>query len=198
MREEPQLRSLHKILLGLQLPAEFSPFFAYPYFPMLLNPRHSRFWPAIFFVILLLTCATALRSDEWKARHALVAPNGTMTLTIPPAPSEVFFAGPTDPSDPSWLAGMQAWRNERRTQLRLDESDYLNPDLAWTQRTFSGSASLVGPLHLRSRNPPLHPRKIPSRNRAPPRPHRRRPPLARLSQPRRGRPQPVRSPPRSS
>ena len=105
---------------------------------------HSpRFRSALFFTIFLLTSATALRSDEWKARHALVAPNGTMTLTIPPAPSEVFFAGPADPSDPSWLAGMQAWRNERRTQLRLDESDYTNPDLAWTQRTFSQVQLLV-------------------------------------------------------
>jgi iron(II)-dependent oxidoreductase len=106
-------------------------------------PRPTPFWPATFFAIFLLTCATTLRSDEWKARHALVAPNGTMTLTIPPAPSEVFFPGPADPSDPSWLAGMQAWRKERRTQLRLDESDYTNPDLAWTQRTFSQVQLLV-------------------------------------------------------
>src|SRR5246127_927963 len=106
-------------------------------------PSRPRFLPAIFFAIFLLTCAAPLHSDEWKARHALVAPNGTMTLTIPPAPSEVFFAGPADPGDPSWFAGLQAWRNERRTQLRLDESDYLNPDLAWTQRTFSQVQLLV-------------------------------------------------------
>src|ERR1700751_1718795 len=106
-------------------------------------PNCSRFWRAILFAILLFTCVATLHSDEWKARHALVAPNGTMTLTIPPAPSEVFFAGPADANDPSWLSGMQAWRRERRTQLRLDESDYLNPDLAWTQRTFSQVQLLV-------------------------------------------------------
>jgi gamma-glutamyl hercynylcysteine S-oxide synthase len=110
---------------------------------MVLFPRPARFWPTAFFVIFLLTFSVSLHSDEWKARHALVAPNGTMTLTIPPAPSEVFFAGPADPSDPAWLAGLQAWRNERRTQLRLDESDYTNPDLAWTQRAFSQVQILV-------------------------------------------------------
>ncbi|HKE08159.1 MAG TPA: SUMF1/EgtB/PvdO family nonheme iron enzyme [Candidatus Acidoferrum sp.] len=94
-------------------------------------------------MLILLTCALTLRSDEWKARHALVAPNGTMTLTIPPSPSEVFFPGPADPSDPSWLPGMQAWRKERRTQLRMDDADYTNPDLAWTQRVFSQVQLLV-------------------------------------------------------
>ena len=106
-------------------------------------PHSSWFRSALFLAIFSLACATTLHSDEWKARHALVAPNGTMTLTIPPAPSEVFFSGPADPSDPSWLAGLQAWRHDRRTQLRLDESDYLNPDLAWTQRTFSQVQLLV-------------------------------------------------------
>src|SRR5258708_9298935 len=110
---------------------------------MPIFPRPTRFWPAALFVIFLLTCAVSLRSDEWKARHALVAPNGTMTLTIPPSPSEVFFAGPADPSDPSWLGGLEAWRKERRTQLRLDDSDYTNADLAWTQRTFSQVQLLV-------------------------------------------------------
>src|SRR5260221_2413302 len=110
---------------------------------MRILPRSSRLGSSLLFIIFSLTCATALHSDEWKARHALVAPNGTMTLTMPPAPTEVFFAGPVDPSDPSWLAGLQAWRNERRAQLRLDESDYTNPDLAWTQRTFSQVQLLV-------------------------------------------------------
>src|ERR1700732_523274 len=104
---------------------------------MRLFPRPSRFWSTCCFVIFLLTCAVSLHSDEWKARHALVAPNGTMTLTMPPPPSDVFCPGPADASDPSWLTGLEAWRKERRTQLRLDESDYTNPDLAWTQGTFS-------------------------------------------------------------
>src|ERR1700751_1881993 len=110
---------------------------------MHLSPRSTRFWQVALFLTILLTSVVSLRSDEWKARHALVAPNGTMTLTIPPAPSEVFFSGPADSSDPSWLAGLQAWRNERRTQLRLNESDYLNPNLAWTQRTFPQVQLLV-------------------------------------------------------
>src|SRR5260370_24354370 len=102
---------------------------------MPIFPRPTRFWPAALFVIFLLTCAVSLHSDEWKARHALVAPNGTMTLTIPPSPSEVFFAGPADPSDPSWLARLEACRKQRRTQLHLDDSDSPNAHLACTHPT---------------------------------------------------------------
>ena len=102
-----------------------------------------RFWSVFLFFAFSLTCAVSLRSDEWKARHALVAPNGTMTLTIPPAPAEVFFAGPADPSDATWLPGLQAWRAQRHTQLRMEFADYDNPDLAWTQRTFSQVQLLV-------------------------------------------------------
>jgi iron(II)-dependent oxidoreductase len=106
-------------------------------------PRSPRLWSVPLYLVLLFTCVFSLHSDEWKARHALVAPNGTMTLTIPPSPSEVFFPGPADPADPSWLPGMKAWRQERRRQLRMDESDYTNADLAWTQRTFTQVQLLV-------------------------------------------------------
>jgi len=95
-----------------------------------------RFWWFSTFLLLVVTFSASLYSDEWKARHALVAPNGTMTLAIPPAPSEVFFPGPADPSDPTWLPGIEAWRAQRRTQLRMDLADYGNPELAWTRRTF--------------------------------------------------------------
>lgn len=110
---------------------------------MTVSSGRSRVWSVALFTVFILVCAVSLHSDEWKARHALVAPNGTMTLTIPPSPSEVFFAGPADPSDPTWLAGMEAWRKERRTQLRMDLADYSNPDLAWTQRTFTQVQLLV-------------------------------------------------------
>ena len=110
---------------------------------MRLLPPPSRLWSISLFAVFILTCVVSLHSDEWKARHALVAPNGTMTLTIPPSPSEVFLPGPADPSDPAWLAGMEAWREERRKQLRMDDSDYTNPDLAWTQRAFSQVQLLV-------------------------------------------------------
>ncbi len=110
---------------------------------MRLLPPPSRLWSISLFAVFVLTCAVSLHSDEWKARHALVAPNGTMTLTIPPSPSEVFLPGPADPSDATWLAGMEAWRKERRTQLRMDDSDYTNPDLAWTQHAFSQVQLLV-------------------------------------------------------
>jgi formylglycine-generating enzyme required for sulfatase activity len=110
---------------------------------MRLPLRRTRLGFVSLFAAVILFCAATLHSDEWKARHALVAPNGTMTLTIPPAPSEVFFPGPADPSDPTWLAGMQAWRAQRRTQLKMDLADYANPDLAWTQRTFSQVQLLV-------------------------------------------------------
>ena len=110
---------------------------------MTMSSHRCRLWSVVLFTTFLLVCAVSLHSDEWKARHALVAPNGTMTLTIPPSPSEVFFSGPAAPPDPTWLAGLQAWRNERRTQLRMDLADYTNSDLAWTQRTFSQVQLLV-------------------------------------------------------
>src|SRR3974390_2414721 len=110
---------------------------------MRLLSNRLRLWSSSVFVALVLLCAISLHSDEWKARHALVAPNGTMTLTVPPSPSEVFFPGPADPCDPSWLPGLHAWRKQRRTQLRMDDADYSNRDLAWTQRTFSQVQLLV-------------------------------------------------------
>jgi gamma-glutamyl hercynylcysteine S-oxide synthase len=95
-------------------------------------------------VLIILSSALILRSDEWKARHALVAPNGTMTLTQPPGPTDVFFPGPADPSETaSWLAGLQAWRTERRHQLRFDDSDYTRPELDWTKRVYSQVQLLV-------------------------------------------------------
>jgi gamma-glutamyl hercynylcysteine S-oxide synthase len=110
---------------------------------MRLLPPPSRLWSISLFAVFVLSCAVSLHSDEWKARHALVAPNGTMTLSIPPSPQEVFLPGPADPSDPTWLAGMEAWRKQRRTQLRMDDSDYTNPDLVWTQRAVSQVQLLV-------------------------------------------------------
>jgi len=48
-----------------------------------------------------------------------------MTLTIPRRLPK--FSSPAPPIHrPSWLAGLEAWRKERRTQLRLDDSDYTN------------------------------------------------------------------------
>lgn len=94
--------------------------------------------------IALLACAVALHSDEWKARHALISPNGTMNLDVPPPPSEVFFPGPDDPSQSApWLAGLQAWRAERRVQLRFDDSAYNDPSLAWTRHIFTQVQLLV-------------------------------------------------------
>src|SRR5262249_38281205 len=83
-------------------------------------------------------------ADEWKARHGLVSTTGVMNLTEVPPPSEVFFSGPEQPSDASaWLQGLKAWRNERRTRLRYDGSQYERPELAWTQHVFSQVQLLI-------------------------------------------------------
>ena len=94
---------------------------------------------AVVFIVLFLCPAF---SDEWKARHALVSPNGVMTLSEPPAPDEIFFPGPS--SDAAhWLAGLKAWRADRLTRLRYDGSQYDRPDLAWTQQIFSQVQLLI-------------------------------------------------------
>jgi iron(II)-dependent oxidoreductase len=93
------------------------------------------------FVILLTWMAF---SDEWKPRHPLVPPAGVMNLSEPPPPSEVFFPGPEDPADSAaWLAGLKAWRADRLTRLRYDDSQYRRPELAWTQHVFSQVQLLV-------------------------------------------------------
>jgi iron(II)-dependent oxidoreductase len=67
-----------------------------------------------------------------------------MNLTEPPPPSEVFFSGPSSPSDPaSWLVGLKAWRNDRRTLLRYRGSEFERPELEWTQHVFSQVQLLI-------------------------------------------------------
>jgi len=83
-------------------------------------------------------------ADEWKARHDLVSHTGVMNLTEPPPPSEVFFAGPNSPSEqPEWLTNLKSWRNDRRTLLRFDGSEFARPDLEWTQHIFSQVQLLI-------------------------------------------------------
>ncbi|HEX3353457.1 MAG TPA: formylglycine-generating enzyme family protein [Terriglobales bacterium] len=92
---------------------------------------------ALIFVVVCLAF-----SDEWKARHALISPNGVMNLSEPPAPEEIFFPGPSGNAD-AWLAGLKAWRADRVIRLRYDGSQYARPDLAWTQRIFSQVQLLI-------------------------------------------------------
>jgi formylglycine-generating enzyme required for sulfatase activity len=97
----------------------------------------------VFVSVQLLMCAPS-SADEWKPRHSLVSHTGVMNLTEPPPPSEVFFSGPTSPSDqPAWLEGLKAWRNDRRTLLRYNPAQYERPDLEWTQHIFSQVQLLI-------------------------------------------------------
>ena len=95
----------------------------------------------VTFAFLVLAAGLAF-SDEWRARHALVSPNGVMNLSEPPAPDEVFFPGPSS-NAADWLAGLKAWRADRLTRLRYDGSQYDRPDLAWTQQVFSQVQLLI-------------------------------------------------------
>lgn len=90
-------------------------------------------------------CAAILAfADEWKARHPLIPPNGVMNLAEPPPPEEVFFSGPQSPADTAaWLAGLRAWRADRRIRLRYDASQYDRADLAWTRHVFSQVQVLI-------------------------------------------------------
>jgi formylglycine-generating enzyme required for sulfatase activity len=45
--------------------------------------------------------------------------------------------GPTSSADfPKWLADIKHWRMERRIRMGYDDSEYLRPQLAWTQSSF--------------------------------------------------------------
>jgi gamma-glutamyl hercynylcysteine S-oxide synthase len=112
-------------------------------FPKFRNPLRPTRCSLALISLFLLSFALFLRSDEWKPRHALVSHTGVMNLDMPPAPSEVFLPGPADPSDPSWLSGIQAWRADRRSRVRYDDADYSRPELAWSQRVFSQVQLLV-------------------------------------------------------
>ena len=93
--------------------------------------------------VFLLFCAMS-SADEWKPRHDLVSHTGVLTLTEPPPPSEVFFSGPATSSEqPAWLEGLKTWRNDRRTLLRYDPSQYERSDLEWTQHIFSQVQLLI-------------------------------------------------------
>ncbi|HEX6503882.1 MAG TPA: SUMF1/EgtB/PvdO family nonheme iron enzyme [Terriglobales bacterium] len=100
--------------------------------------------PILVLTILILVLSALVVGDEWKARHNLVSHTGVMNLTEPPAPEEVFFAGPGSPADaPGWLEGLKAWRQDRSTLLRYSGSQYERPELQWTQRVFSQVQLLV-------------------------------------------------------
>lgn len=100
--------------------------------------------PILVLAVLVLGLSALVVGDEWKARHDLVSHTGVMNLTEPPAPEEVFFAGPSFPADaPGWLEGLKAWRQERRTLLRYSGSQYERPELQWTQHIFSQVQLLV-------------------------------------------------------
>jgi hypothetical protein len=92
--------------------------------------------------VALLVCLSP--ADEWKPRHDLVSHTGVMNLPEPPAPSDVFFAGPASPADqPAWIEGLKAARSESRTLLRYSPLQYERPELEWAQHTFSQVQLLI-------------------------------------------------------
>lgn len=93
-------------------------------------------------VLFLIVCVS--NADDWKPRHDLVSHTGILNLPDPPAPGEVFFAGPASPGEqPGWLEGLRASRISARSTLRYSSSQYERPELEWTQRVFSQAQLLV-------------------------------------------------------
>ena len=55
--------------------------------------------------------------------------------SYPPKGSQI--PGPPTSADfPKWLADIKHWRMERRIRIGYDDSEYLRPQLAWTQSSF--------------------------------------------------------------
>ena len=98
-----------------------------------------------FLFLIALTMLSAFTfGDEWKARHALVPPNGIMNLTQLPGPDEIFFSGPEDPAArATWLERLKAWRDDRLTRIRYEGSQFERPELEWTQHVFSQAQLLI-------------------------------------------------------
>jgi hypothetical protein len=93
---------------------------------------------------LLLLCACAVFSDEWKARHKLVLPPRAPDLGVPASPDAVFLPGPqTSEATEKWRAGIKQWRNDRLAEYHYDASLYGRPELAWTHHVVSQCQVLV-------------------------------------------------------
>jgi gamma-glutamyl hercynylcysteine S-oxide synthase len=103
------------------------------------------FAPALGIVLVSIFASNVSTfADEWKPRHDLVSHTGVMNLTELPGPSEVFFSGPSSSSEqPGWLDGLKAWRRDRRTLLRYDDSLYNRPELQWAQHIFNQVQLLI-------------------------------------------------------
>ena len=83
-------------------------------------------------------------ADEWKPRHDLVTHGDLSTLTEPASPDQVFFPGPTNPAQaPAWLENLKSWREKQKALLHYDPSQYIRPDLEWTQHIFSQVQLLI-------------------------------------------------------
>ncbi len=111
---------------------------------MTIGNRKNRLLRLFTGCALILSLTLPAFPDEWKASHALVPPNGVMNLTDMPAPAEVFFPGPDDPSGAAaWLEQIKAWRADRRVGLRYDGAQFNRPELEWTQHVFSQVQLLI-------------------------------------------------------
>jgi gamma-glutamyl hercynylcysteine S-oxide synthase len=100
--------------------------------------------PATLALLLIFLFDCSAFPDEWRANHALVSHTGVMNLSQPPLPNEVFLSGPSDPTNPDgWLEQIKGWRAERRTLTRYDDSQFVRPELAWTQNIFSQVQLLI-------------------------------------------------------
>jgi len=109
----------------------------------LIEAVSSRKFRAIAIVAFALI-SSALFSDEWRPRHALVPPTGVMNLSEPAGPADVLLRGPESPAAAAaWHAGMNAWREERLARLRFDSAEYRRPELAWTNHVFSQVQMLI-------------------------------------------------------
>ena len=85
-----------------------------------------------------------------KFSHALTGPYLPTPGKVPGWPFQemgrwtIDVAGAAD----EWLAGLREWRREHRLRVGLDDSQYRNPDLAWSQRNFVHALTMVEDLHF--------------------------------------------------
>ena len=85
----------------------------------------------------LLRFAIALPCSLFMLHSVLASPSRACAQDTAYPAVDAQIPGPATPSDrQAWLADLRHWRTERLSRIGYDGSNYLRPELRWTQRNF--------------------------------------------------------------
>ncbi len=85
----------------------------------------------------LMRFAIALPCSLFMLHSVLASPSRACAQDTAYPAVDAEIPGPATPSDrQAWLADLRHWRTERLSRIGYDGSNYLRPELRWTQRNF--------------------------------------------------------------